>query len=1031
MSDCKRVNATIFLWDICRRPIYKGKGRYDYSKEPEVFYLWGFNKDNKRVCVKVRGYSPLYYIYHPNKQLLQDLYETISCSRSEMFEGVNNIRMVSRHTTNGGLDKKALLQMRINNPEIAKKLSSFCEAGLFISGGRKEKYEFCEGFVSPDTKFICEANINLGRWVKLSGNLVYEYVDESGVKRGYGKVETIADYEIECDWETLDISPVDSEVQFPAGATDPTILSFDIETYSDRHERVPDADVDCHVAYMVSCVVRKYKDIKNTRRIGILIGDCDDITSWGDVEGREEGEDCKIEIRRVASEEELVDELNGVIIETDPDMILGYNIFSYDYPYLITRMKRLFKTWRECGRFVEEKRNFLRGQGEFRTSVIPGSGGRLVIDVYGEMRDIKLKDFKLNTVSKYLIDKEKHDLPAKEMFVIYEKLEQTRKALLEAVGADVDTKVIRPLLKDLERTSPEILSREEVTSALQEYDLAVKDYTRVMAYCFNDSDITLEIFEARDKWDGFCSIADVTYTRIQDSHISGAQVRSVNLLYKYATKTRVTITLPREELPTRYVGGYVFKPIPGFWEIVAILDFNSLYPSLIKMYNMCYTTYVPKHMHGSVRDEDVFKIEIDEKGVKETIMFWRPHVRKGIVPAIMRDLINFRKQIRAQQKKYPKTSVKWITLEMSQLAAKLAANGFYGILAMAKGHIAHMNIARAITGGGRNWIQEVSRYCEQEKGYKTVYGDTDSVMVDMSEKFSGNPLAAFEEAIVLEKEINDKIFGDYEEGLVMECEKLTKFLPLTKKKYYTIMYKGIDDLRKAKSLKDVFKMDPKDPTKFLLYGRGGPTLRRETPALLCRYYEDILQLLFSGGKGRDAFKIITDMMEGIVEGKFPPSDFEIVNKISMKEYKNESCAMYIMYKRLSAEGKDVRPGDRKRYYICKHPDDGKRDVKLGEKLYIVEEYEEYLGTPKELKIDYQYYLEKKFVNVLDQLFENAFRKDIQRWNEHNIWFSPPCKSPDDEKKRKTILKPISMVVEMIKYGQDLSDLHKYLSENDL
>lgn len=173
------------------------------------------------------------------------------------------------------------------------------------------------------------------------------------------------------------------------------------------------------------------------------------------------------------------------------------------------------------------------------------------------------------------------------------------------------------------------------------------------------------------------------------------------------------------------------------------------------------------------------------------------------------------------------------------------------------------------------------------------------------------------------------------------------------------------------------------------------------------------------------------MLEGIVKGKFPPSDFEIVNKISMNEYKNESSAMFIMYKRLSAEGKDVRPGDRKRYYICKHPEDGKRKILAGEKQFLVEEYNERLGTDKELQIDYQHYLEKKFVNVLDQLFENAFRKDLYRWNEHNIWFSPPDRSPDEEKKRITILKPISMVVSMIKHNQDISDIHKYLLENDL
>ncbi|SCY38074.1 DNA polymerase II [Desulfoluna spongiiphila] len=146
-------------------------------------------------------------------------------------------------------------------------------------------------------------------------------------------------------------------------------------------------------------------------------------------------------------------------------------------------------------------------------------------------------------------------------------------------------------------------------------------------------------------------------------------------------------------------GGFVFSKEAGFYEHVVVLDFKSLYPSIIRTF----------HIDPLSR----LRAETAPSGTPPGIFFSRSeHVLPGYIQTLMEN--------REQAKKAGDP-------HLSQ-AIKILMNSFYGVMGTPGCRFYHPDLPSAVTGTGQ-WVLKTTRRYLEEQGYEVIYGDTDSVFV--------------------------------------------------------------------------------------------------------------------------------------------------------------------------------------------------------------------------------------------------------------------------------------------------------------
>lgn len=182
----------------------------------------------------------------------------------------------------------------------------------------------------------------------------------------------------------------------------------------------------------------------------------------------------------------------------------------------------------------------------------------------------------------------------------------------------------------------------------------------------------------------------------------------------------------------KYAGGLVLEPEPGLYDkIVLLLDFNSLYPSIIQEYNICFTTVerrktqnydgTPLRLEGMMPGEED---EVEEVQVPEV----NKDTKIAILPSILKMLVEKRKTVKSLIKN-EKNKEKLQQLDIRQKALKLTANSMYGCLGFSSSRFYASALAALITRMGRETLKKTIDVTQDELNYKVVYGDTDSIMV--------------------------------------------------------------------------------------------------------------------------------------------------------------------------------------------------------------------------------------------------------------------------------------------------------------
>jgi len=209
------------------------------------------------------------------------------------------------------------------------------------------------------------------------------------------------------------------------------------------------------------------------------------------------------------------------------------------------------------------------------------------------------------------------------------------------------------------------------------------------------------------------------------------------------------LRLREKPLPTkrygkkqRVKGAIVLAPKVGIHEHVVIIDEKALYPMLIRVYNLSPETYVSRKEDW--KDDDIIVGPMEDG----TILHFRKRP-EGIFPKAVRYDMEEREKYRSKLRVMKPTNPEYERVKMLETLHKFLACSYYGVTGYENFRLYSDPVRKAITYLGREALLQCKRDCEKA-GYKVLYGDTDSLFVQLRTDLPG-------EGRVIERIVNDTL----------------------------------------------------------------------------------------------------------------------------------------------------------------------------------------------------------------------------------------------------------------------------------
>ncbi len=257
----------------------------------------------------------------------------------------------------------------------------------------------------------------------------------------------------------------------------------------------------------------------------------------------------------------------------------------------------------------------------------------------------------------------------------------------------------------LERASREILGKGKTivggNRASAILDAFHHDREHFVAYNRRDAELVLEILEELKLIE--LSVQRSLLTGLPPDRVSGS-IAAFDFLYLSALARRgiVAPTVRAGRDVEAQAGGHVLEPAPGLYRNVLMLDFKSLYPSVIRTFQIDPLGYRP----DASAEPDLIR-------APNGAAFSRAD---GILPYLLDDLFPKREAAKAAGDR------------VASHAIKILMNSFYGVLGTPACRFASSALTGAITSFGRTVLLWAKEHVEN-RGYRVLYGDTDSLFV--------------------------------------------------------------------------------------------------------------------------------------------------------------------------------------------------------------------------------------------------------------------------------------------------------------
>lgn len=681
-------------------------------------------------------------------------------------------------------------------------------------------------------------------------------------------------------------------------------------------------------------------------------------------------------------EKEVLLKWKDFIVELDPDIVIGYNIFGFDFSFLFQRAKELDCVHEFCqlGRIkdmcMNEEAQYLIEQklsssalGENILTYIICTG-RILIDIYKNVqKDYNLDSYKLDFVAEKFLKQRKNDLPPKQIFIKQKGTNDDRREIAEYCLQDCA--LCNHLATKLEIVSNNLAMGRVCKVPLSYLFLrgqGVKIFSLVAEYC--------------EKKDYLIPTISKKRININDDDSS-------------------------EDDEDTYEGAIVLDPEKKIhFEPIAVSDFNSLYPSSMISENLSHDTFVEiGGRYDNLPEFDYVNIEYDiynyisekksdgtlkkqKRKIKNGIQVCRyaqyrendpitNKLRKGILPTILQNLLSARKSAKKMMEKEedPFKQKIWNGL---QLAYKVTANSLYGQCGASTSPICKKEIAASTTAVGRQMIMFSKNYVETEykdkiiyletlqkkvhvKDTYCVYGDTDSIF----QKYTIYEINEIDEGTQTKLEGLDAIFASMEICMRTSSEISKQLKPPQNLDFEKVIYPFILISKKRYHGHYYTKMN--NPS-FYPNSMGIVLKRRDNAKIVKIVFGGMIDIIMNEHDIDKAWDFVVNEISKIMNGEYP-IEFFIVSKTLRGWYKNPTqIAHNVLAKRqaLRDPGNKFQSNDRVPYVYIVHPDSEKKGVKIlqGDRIETPQFIKE-----NNLQIDYKMYITNQILIPVSQIFQ--------------------------------------------------------------
>eukprot|EP00756_Hemistasia_phaeocysticola_P017203 Hpha_TRINITY_DN15524_c3_g3::TRINITY_DN15524_c3_g3_i1::g.107908::m.107908/K02320/POLA1; DNA polymerase alpha subunit A len=641
------------------------------------------------------------------------------------------------------------------------------------------------------------------------------------------------------------------------------------------------------------------------------------------------------------SERQLLLEFLRWLREEDPDVLVGHSFMSFDVDVLLHRMSALkIAEWSYLGRLHRTLDRMPKLQAG------AGGAGAATWDEQNSLAGRLVAD-------SYMLSREYH---------------RTQNYKLRALSAEFGLRGVRG--NALTEATVDLPVIQNVPAALSTPEGAAE----IVARCDDKAMLSMRVLERLQiipLTKRLTCIAGNTWQRT----LSSARAERIEYLLlhkfhncKYILPDRQTAASkragkrasagPEEELDdgkrrAKYSGGMVLEPKRGLYsDYVVLLDFNSLYPSLMQEYLVCPTTVTrPTGDEDAEVPEDCMLVctACQGKVQKDSCKLLSSCPHRCVLPKSIRELVLERRELKRQLANAPPGKKE--QLDVSQKALKLTANSIYGCLGFEMSRFFAQPLAALITRKGRQALEQtVSLVGNMKLGAGTealqvIYGDTDSVMLSTG-ILRGGP-EALRKAVGLAHRVKEQVNRQYT-MLEIDVDGVFQSLLLVRKKKYAAVV--VDDWQGA-------------GTRCRLEAKGLDLVRRDWCGLSAMVQDSMLRLLLSGQEQETILEGVLALLAEASrrirceEGAEPvPLEQYIIRKSITKplvDYKDADNQPHVtVARRMQQKNVQVQRGDIIPYVVCRRTEDQGEKDKVSKRAYHPEEVE----ADEKLLVDAEWYL---------------------------------------------------------------------------